>query len=168
MRTVVGASDCGRKRRAMRSCQSVREQWPGQERSGGAGVVVQMRRKISGECDCRDARAQGTDADTARTATKSTKSRDDAKDTQEGGRGRHNQWHASHTAAKKGCQRAQFERKGRSVQGPITERVAPRCRRFNFSHSPPRPTIPATGLRCFISLLSSLWTRHFNIHACAK
>ncbi|KAH3904143.1 hypothetical protein HBI56_116340 [Parastagonospora nodorum] len=59
------------------------EQWPGEERSGGAGVVVQIRRRLSGECDCRDARAQGTDADTARTATKSTKSRDDAKDAQE-------------------------------------------------------------------------------------
>jgi hypothetical protein len=62
MRCVLVASDCGRKGRDYAIMPDVKERWA---RSGGAGLVVQMAAG-SGD-DCRDARAQGNNADKART-----------------------------------------------------------------------------------------------------
>jgi hypothetical protein len=120
-----------------------------------ANAIVEMRGRKG---RTRTQRAQRPRAQRAETMQKTHRRR----------RGRRNQWHASHTAAKKGCQRAQFERKGRSVQGPITGRVAPRCSRFNFSHSPPRPPTLACRAAVLHFVADSLWARHCNLHASAE
>ncbi|KAH4604190.1 hypothetical protein HBH82_134710 [Parastagonospora nodorum] len=146
-----GAVSSGQERRGAEA----RVSW---YRYGGgyrANATVEMRGRKG---RTRTQRAQRPRAQRAETMQKTHRRR----------RGRRNQRHASHTAAKKGCQRAQLERKGRSVQGPITGRVAPRCSRFNFSHSPPRPSTLACRAAVLHFVADSLWARHCNLHASAK